>query len=571
VRRSDQFSVALLLGLSLLLWAPRLRGPIDLRYDAGVYYITGLSLAEGRGYRLLNEPGEIHAIQYPPVLPAFVALHARALGAGDPAVVGQALRISFAVLFTVYLLTTYAFARPYLGSAGSVLVAVITALYIHTIHLSDLLFAEIPFALLTILFVLVQRWGRGWKTTVTSGLFGAAAYLTRSAGVALLVAWVSEALVRRRWGQVAARAGLALVPVVAWQAYTAGVKSGEEYARPAYPYQRADYMYYNVGYVENILLDDPFAPELGRVTLPGLAARVTTNLVNMPAYVGRVLIGGTDLAKRLSGRDRPRDGLWRLAPWGLYLAQFVAGSLALAGLGVLIVRREWLIPLYVAASLVLITSTPWPAQFNRYLVPLLPFLALSIVLAGAWIAGASDRFRRHSVRRLVLGALALIVAVFLGRSILSVVRTFAYFHTPTSGASPWGGHRLLYYPEEWARFDEALAWLKEHGEPDAIVATTSPHWVYLKTGLKAVMIPMEADPAKEQALLDAVPADYLILDTLGFLDIMQRYGRPAIRKYPALWEPVYTAPGGETIVYRRATRGRPAISRPREPHSESHR
>src|SRR3954464_4957104 len=104
VRRSDRLSVALILGLSFSLGAPRLRGPIDLRYDAGVYYITGISLAEGRGYRLLNEPGEIHAIQYPPLLPAFVALHVRALGTGDPVVVGHALRISFAVLFTCYLL-----------------------------------------------------------------------------------------------------------------------------------------------------------------------------------------------------------------------------------------------------------------------------------------------------------------------------------------------------------------------------------------------------------------------------------------------------------------------------------
>ena len=55
------------------LWVPRLTGPIDLRYDAGVYYTLGTALAEGRGYRLLNEPGEIEAIQYPPLLPLIVA------------------------------------------------------------------------------------------------------------------------------------------------------------------------------------------------------------------------------------------------------------------------------------------------------------------------------------------------------------------------------------------------------------------------------------------------------------------------------------------------------------------
>jgi len=67
--------LAILVALSASLWLPRLRGPLDLRYDAGVYYVLGTSLAEGRGYRLLSEPGAIQAVQYPPLLPALVAVH----------------------------------------------------------------------------------------------------------------------------------------------------------------------------------------------------------------------------------------------------------------------------------------------------------------------------------------------------------------------------------------------------------------------------------------------------------------------------------------------------------------
>ena len=66
-------------------WIPRRSGPIDLRWDGGTYYILGTSLAEGKGYRLLNEPGEIAAIQYPPLLPAIVALHQQVLGTSEPA------------------------------------------------------------------------------------------------------------------------------------------------------------------------------------------------------------------------------------------------------------------------------------------------------------------------------------------------------------------------------------------------------------------------------------------------------------------------------------------------------
>src|SRR5688572_29414750 len=91
-RRRTLLAVAALFVLLAALILPKLRGPIDLRYDAGVYYLLGTSLAQGNGYRLPNEPGAIEAVQYPPVLPAIVAAHQLALGSADPFVVGPALR-----------------------------------------------------------------------------------------------------------------------------------------------------------------------------------------------------------------------------------------------------------------------------------------------------------------------------------------------------------------------------------------------------------------------------------------------------------------------------------------------
>ena len=39
------------------------------------YYVLGTALAEGKGYRLLNEPGDIEANQYPPLLALVIAFH----------------------------------------------------------------------------------------------------------------------------------------------------------------------------------------------------------------------------------------------------------------------------------------------------------------------------------------------------------------------------------------------------------------------------------------------------------------------------------------------------------------
>lgn len=61
LNRPDVIAALVLATLATLCWVPRLKGPIDLRWDGAAYYVLGTALAEGKGYRLLNEPGEIQS------------------------------------------------------------------------------------------------------------------------------------------------------------------------------------------------------------------------------------------------------------------------------------------------------------------------------------------------------------------------------------------------------------------------------------------------------------------------------------------------------------------------------
>ena len=103
-----------LLLVFLALWLPRLTGPINFRWDASSYYVLGTALAEGKGYRLLNEPGEIHAVQYPPLLPMFVAAIQRTIGTHDYFKVGIRLRFAYLIFSALFLLMTYMLARQIL-------------------------------------------------------------------------------------------------------------------------------------------------------------------------------------------------------------------------------------------------------------------------------------------------------------------------------------------------------------------------------------------------------------------------------------------------------------------------
>src|SRR5438270_10879702 len=110
----ESILIAVLLAVAFISWSSRLIGPIDLRYDGSTYYNLGTSLAEGKGYRLLNEPGEIEATQYPPLLPLIVAAHEWVLGTHDVIVDGHWLRITFFLAYIAFALAVYFLLRKLL-------------------------------------------------------------------------------------------------------------------------------------------------------------------------------------------------------------------------------------------------------------------------------------------------------------------------------------------------------------------------------------------------------------------------------------------------------------------------
>jgi hypothetical protein len=546
---TDTRNVTGLLFVVVLLWIPRLQGPIDLRWDAGVYYILGTSLAEGRGYRLLNEPGEIEAVQYPPLLPAVVAVVQKGVRTTDTVRAGHALRLFFFGLSLAYTAATYFLARQVLSSRLSLLAAGLTTLHHHTVFLSDTCFTEIPYGLVTVLFVLALRSRLG----VAAAGLGVAAFLLRSSGLALLAAWVGEALLRRQAGQAAVRTAITLALVLLWQGYVARVTRSTDYQQPFYAYQRAAYQNYNVSYAENLGLLDPFRPELGPLSGAALARRVLRNAVQVPVQLGGAVSVSTTDGEPHRGRlvawfgDHPVARALPLAP------RLLLGLVVLVGLVRLASQGQWLIPLYVLGSWVLLSATPWPAQFPRYLALLTPFLALALGAAADWLP--ARRPRAGSALRSAMAALALLaVAMEVQRLIVLYTRDFEGAEWVDRSGNRATGQFFYYGPAERS-FDKSLDWLRNHTPPAAVVATSAPHVAFLRTGRKAVIPPMEVNPSEAQRLLASVPVDYLIVDELSFLDISRRYGEAAVRSHPEQWQLVYA--DGTRIYRRRSSAPRP--------------
>jgi hypothetical protein len=562
IRGFDRTRIAFLLLVAIGLWLPRLQGPIDLRYDAGVYYLTGVALASGKGYRILSEPGEIDAIQYPPLLPFIIAGVQLASGASDPAVLGHILRILFFALSSANALVTYAVGRRLLRPNWALFAALLATLHVETVFMSDLLFAEIPYSLVTMiffLFALPTKSGRDLITRLTphawmASLLAAVAFLLRTSGLALFTAWVADNLMRRQWRNALIAMLLGVLCIGGWQAYVWQIKTDPGYASPAYSYQRAAYQFYNVGYLENLQYIDPFQPELGKIGLTDLAVRAGRNIRPLIARIGETVTAPRSWEhSEKSGWAAIYDTALQTISFG-NRAVYLFAMLPIAGLIILVRRREWLLPAYIAASLALICVTPWSGQFLRYLSPLAPILGILAAIALMASANAIRQMLPKSKGAFASAPAILIASLMLSLQVFALSKLF----TTDFERVTYRGHdgkeisyRLFYYDPLWEAHDTAIDWLAGVASRGDNVVTSTPHWVFIRTGLKAVMPPFEPDPVTAQALIDSVHAKYLLIDSLTFLDVSRRYLAQIPKRFPERWKEVYTANNGRAQIYER--------------------
>lgn len=554
--KNEKILLLILLALAVATWLPRLKGPIDLHWDGGVYYILGTSLAEGRGYKLLNEPGEIDAVQYPPLLPAIVAIHQLILGTSDPTIVGWWLRLTAFITFIFYIYVVFRFLKNYLSPPYAFLGSILCLFSLFVYFLSDMLFPEILFSLLTLLFILCSRAEESSRSQFAAYLCAVASYAIRTVGLAAFAAWVMESLVRRRFKQAMWRAVLVLIPILCWQFYIASVEATDAYKNPAYAYQRAPYLFYNVSYARNVALRDPFTPEKGDTSPIKMVRRFVRHAFYLlPAIGESVTTSRGYLETWLTELFGEARATLFIVSWSVFLVLNLIGIFTLGGLLLQLFRQQWIVPLYGFIYFAALCLTPFPGQYMRYLMPIVQLLVLALII---FLLATKDASRRFLAARWAnTGAYLAITTLSL--ALLTEAVAFVVVYTEELQRVSYLDrryqsveHRLFFYKKSQQAFDEAITFIRGQAEPDDIIAAGTPHWIYLRTGLKTVMPPFEIDAAKAQQLLDSVPVSYLIVgqDVIG----AERYTLPVVQQFTTQWKPIYTTPNGEWTVYQRANR-----------------
>ncbi len=215
--------LAALVPAAILAWKTRHFEHLGYFHDDGMYWIGGKSLAEGHGYRILSLPDTPFQTKYPPLYPLLLALVWKVFPAFPGnlpwAMLVTWLTLPALVVVNLRLLESWGCSRP-----NAMLACAWMALNPYVVLFSVSLMPELLMsALLAGCFLAAQAAaGRdSGRLALAAGVLGAAAYLTKSTALPLLVAGPIWFTLRRKF-----RLGLwFLVPLLAaailWNGWSA--------------------------------------------------------------------------------------------------------------------------------------------------------------------------------------------------------------------------------------------------------------------------------------------------------------------------------------------------------------
>ncbi|MHC5012612.1 MAG: hypothetical protein ACYTG6_16985, partial [Planctomycetota bacterium] len=362
--------------LGLLLYEPTL----SAGGDNANYMILGESLRSGAGYRDLYLPGQPLHAKYPPFFPALLAMLGWLGGV-------QIFKLAMLACTSAAVWLTAQIGRGLLGARTALLAALLLALNPVLLEYSHYVLSEAPFLTLVLLSLwAVERPGR-----VTFGVAVAAAtgaFLTRTAGLTLLLAVPLAAALSRRVGRAAMAGASGLGAMLAWALYQ----------RAAAPDQ--------AGYLQEMLLRNPYDPAAGAVGLSGLFARAAGNAWT---YVSTVL---PETLMALGAAGAPTVAtLIGLALAALVLLGWVRRAQERVG------AAEWFVLLY--GGLICVWPEVWTDR--RLLLPLVPLLLLFAISGGRGLgerlASRWGKWATGAVTAVIAAVLAIPSLAFVARQV----------------------------------------------------------------------------------------------------------------------------------------------------------
>ncbi|MCF8465092.1 MAG: hypothetical protein K9G41_09630 [Flavobacteriales bacterium] len=522
---------------------------VHLGGDNAGYYILGKSLADGKGYTSIHSKDQVPGNHFPPGYPVLIASVMKVFS-------GKITTIKAANGFYMWaaLMALFFLFRALTRNIHLSFVACLLAAYnFHLLEYSTIMMSEIPFVLFSTLTLLLfvktdfeKPFYKNWKFIlfVLTLVF---AFYIRTLGIALFLSFMLILLVQKRWKYAGFLFVAFFLLIAPWQ-----IRS------------------HNLGgnsYINQLLMVNPYRPEMGPMKLADWPNRVSRNVKRyfalevtngvMPfetidykqcvkqlkAEAGELETDTTQTKlpeKELTLEEKEKDAATRGMPGSKveitstdYLISILLVLLIAIGLARMKDHRL-LLALYLAGTFSILFL--WPeAWFGiRFMLPLVPILIM-LILNG-------------------LSELPLFVAEKLKKKepwILAIAIPFAVFFWMKSDLET----RVVelenrgkgVYISKFKNYFDIATWCSKNLPKDAVVSTRKGQLFYLYANRWVTGF---LNTLNQEELLESLHESgvtHVVLDQLGYSST-SRYLYPAIKKYPGKFKVIYQLKNPDTYL-----------------------
>jgi len=514
-------------------------------HDDSIYATTAKAMATGQGYRIISLPSEPAQTKYPPFYPLLLSLIWTVHAQFPQNVVWMTLLSSVAALSFLALTYRYLTSHGYSTSLQALIVVGLAAINWRTIILAAGMYSEMFFAALSVAALhLAERetsGKRNWMSGLLLGILLGLVFLTRSSGLVLLLSVGGYFALHKNWRRAAFVLATGGLFVLGWVWWCYENKTSDSGINTAY------YTSY-LGHLKQ--------------TIAGLQA--TTNSSALSVYLNIILtnfIGGILVSVPLvcSGLNYG----WMSSP-GSSVVSFLFLLLLLVVLVKAFVKHlasgVRLLHIYLLSSLAIYLLWLPGVAYDRFLMPLLPFLLVFVVRGFDvdFSAARNDLKAGDTVRKFSGGFIVLILLAALGLGLYSYGSgIYRYFATPNASAV------------RAAEDSQAIAWLAEHADRSDTIACYRDPKYFLHTGNKAVRsFPMNEEYTWQEdeesisrlaagifRVLDEADARYLVVTSTDFEleDNPQQRRRifdQLIERHPQRFALAFESTEGGSRIYR---------------------
>ena len=186
-------------------------------HDDGIFFVTGKSLASG-SYSIPSLPENPAQTKFPPLYPAYLSLIWK-INPAFPANLSLATAMSWLVLVVLVVLSFLIFRHFGFSERNSWWMTAAVGLNPYLILFGTRMFSEVFFTCWLLAVFLVLPRG-GLKMAILAGVLAGTAYLSRTAGIALLVSVPAYLLFKKELSRAIAFAAAMLPFIAGWMLWT---------------------------------------------------------------------------------------------------------------------------------------------------------------------------------------------------------------------------------------------------------------------------------------------------------------------------------------------------------------